>query len=231
MTTYLSGECVNYNWYYSYEWAPTLTDIRQFQQTCCLGSRSVQQPPSSSLSSLSAPSSASPETSCHSTASPAFFFKQNASPSKGQTSSLDNRPLPPYKFLLSVIPPSAYGYLPLPLQDLVNANGAFATYFQSSEQLEYDLEAIMTAVDKIPLERFSNTEKKILFFSFVISFEWLEAAHYCKSTAVLGRDIEIPPPPFAWCTPLRHTSRIGCTRLNENLVPLETKNTTQPTQR
>jgi 5'-3' exonuclease len=29
-----SGECVNYNWYYSYEWAPTLTDIRQFQQTC-----------------------------------------------------------------------------------------------------------------------------------------------------------------------------------------------------
>jgi hypothetical protein len=175
----------------------------------CLGSRSVQQPPSSSLSSLSAPSSASPETSCHSTASPAFFFKQNASPSKGQTSSLDNRPLPPYKFLLSVIPPSAYGYLPLPLQDLVNANGAFATYFQSSEQLEYDLEAIMTAVDKIPLERFSNTEKKILFFSFVISFEWLEAAHYCKSTAVLGRDIEIPPPPFAWCTPLRHTSRIG----------------------
>jgi hypothetical protein len=95
------------------------------------------------------------------------------------------------------------------LKELIQPNGDLASYFnQNSDSKEIsDIDEMMKIVDRIPQKSFSNIERKFLFFSNVIAFEWMNHQSI-RNDSPLGKDVEIPQPPFARCPPLSYTWKI-----------------------
>eukprot|EP01124_Arcella_intermedia_P020903 TRINITY_DN2850_c0_g1_i1.p1 TRINITY_DN2850_c0_g1~~TRINITY_DN2850_c0_g1_i1.p1 ORF type:complete len:616 (+),score=138.74 TRINITY_DN2850_c0_g1_i1:377-2224(+) len=134
-------------------------------------------------------------------------------------------PLHPVQFCLTVLPPTAIGFIPSPLATLLSEEGSLRDLFYPPQRLispKKLVSRVIDAVNSIPLNQYSNDEKECLFFGDILLL------HYSfKETS-----FQAPNPPLAKFGPLYRPRNIDQITLDwrkvQNMKPHSRNHRRQP---